>query len=136
MKLLFAFLLCILPVAFDLLAGRIYWKKKTVVAHMLTASVRLLIMAGLSYLNPSVMFWQSMLLSVSVHYFVFPIAYNRLIILKEWDYVGTTALLDRAENWLRGKIGTLGVITLKVMFLASAVKFYINPCVHWNCWPF
>jgi hypothetical protein len=136
MKLLFALLLCILPVAFDLLAGRIYWKKKTVVAHMLTASVRLLIMAGLSYLNPSVMFWQSMLLSVSVHYFVFPILYNRLIILKEWDYVGTTALLDRAENWLRGKIGTLGVITLKVMFLASAIQLYINKCIHWDCLPF
>lgn len=133
MKLLFALLLCILPVAWDLLIGRIFWKKKTVVAHMLTASIRLLIMVGLSYLNPSVMFWQSMLLSVSVHYFVFPILYNRLIILKEWDYVGTTAWLDRAENWLRGKISTLAVITLKIMFLASAIKFYHSACVQWSC---
>lgn len=136
MKLLFALLLCILPVAWDLLIGRIYWKKKTVVAHMLTASVRLLIMAGLSYLNPSTVFWQSMVLSVSVHYFVFPILYNRLIILKEWDYIGTTALLDRAENWLRGKISPLGVITLKVMFLASGIQLYVNKCIHWNCLPF
>jgi hypothetical protein len=136
MKLLFALLLCTLPVAWDLLIGRIYWKKKTVVAHMLTTSVRLLIMAGLSYLNPAVMFWQSMLFSISVHYIAFPPLYNRLIILKEWDYVGTTALLDRAENWLRSKISTLGVITLKVMFLASATQLYINKCIHWDCMPF
>lgn len=77
MKILFAILLVTIPISWDLLIGRIFWKKKTVVAHMLTTSVRLLIMAGLSYLNPSVEFWQSMLLSVSVHYFVFPILYNR-----------------------------------------------------------
>lgn len=136
MKILFAILLVTIPISWDLLIGRIFWKKKTVVAHMLTTSVRLLIMAGLSYLNPSVEFWQSMLLSVSVHYFVFPIAYNRLIILKEWDYVGTTAWLDRAENWLRRKIGTLGVITLKVMFLASGIQLYVNKCIHWDCLPF
>lgn len=133
MKLLFALLLCILPVAWDLLIGRIYWRKKTAVAHMLTASVRLLIMAGLSYLNPAVEFWQSMLLSVAWHYALFPPLYNKWIILKEWDYVGTTAWLDRAENWLRGKISTLAVITLKIMFLASAIKFYHSACVQWSC---
>jgi hypothetical protein len=136
MKILFAILLVTLPISWDLLIGRIYWKKKTVVAHMLTSGIRLFIMAGLSYLNPAVMFWQSMLFTVSVHYFVFPILYNRLIILKEWDYAGTTALLDRLESSVKLKLGGWFVVWFKVAFLATGIKFYVNPCVHWNCWPF
>lgn len=40
MKLTFAILLCVLPVTWDLIIGRVYWKKKTVVMHTITALVK------------------------------------------------------------------------------------------------
>ncbi len=136
MKLTFALLLCVVPVLWDLIIGRIYWRGKTVVNHFFTAGVRLAIMVVLSYYNPSAMIWQSLLLAVSFHTIAFPPLYNKLIIQKEWHFIGKTALLDRAEDWLRGKITGWGVITLKVAFLMTGIKFYVNPCVHWECWPF
>jgi hypothetical protein len=77
-----------------------------------------------------------MLFSVAVHYFVFPPLYNKWIILKEWDYVGTTAWLDRLENKVKLRLGGWFVVTLKLAFLATGLKFYHSACVHWNCWPF
>lgn len=136
MKLLFAILLCTIPVLWDLAAGRYFWKKKRTVPHWVTSLVRLLIMAVLAYYNPAVEPWRSVLISVGFHYFFFPALYNRLVIDQKWDYLGKTALLDRFEAWVRSKLTKEFVIWFKIAFLMTAIKFYINPCVHWDCFPF
>jgi hypothetical protein len=92
---------------------------------MLTSGVRLAIMAILAYFGP-VDFWRSMLLSISIHWFIFPILYNRLIIMKAWDYVGTTALLDRAEQWIRARLGIPTIFFLKFCFIAIGVSCYVT----------
>lgn len=130
MKLLFGILLCVLPVAWDLIIGRAYWKKETTVKHVLTASVRLLIIAGLALLNPDIEAWRSVLLAVSFHFFVFPILYNRLIMDQRFDYLGTSAWSDRIEQKIRNTITTPGVFALKLMFLMTAIKFYVDPLIY------
>lgn len=130
MKLLFAILLCVLPVAWDLIIGTVYWKKNTTVEHVLTASVRLLIIAVLVLLNPDIEAWRSVLLAVSFHFLVFPILYNRLIMDQRFDYLGTSAWSDRLEQKIRDKITTPGVFALKLMFLMTGIKFYVDPFIY------
>lgn len=132
MKLLFAILLCVIPVIVDLFFGRIYWRKKTIVQHMFTATIRIIIIVGLSLLN-SIELWRSALLAVSFHYLVFPILYNRLILGQRFDYLGTTADFDKAERWVRDIISTPGVFFFKILFLIIAVKLYISLCFQWWC---
>lgn len=131
MKLLFAILLCVVPVLWDLFIGRIYWKKKTVVMHTITAAVRGLIVIVLSYFN-NVELLRSILLSISFHYAFFPPLYNRLIIMQPWYYVGKTALLDRIETWLAQRLSGWFIIWFKVSFLGVGIVYYIHGCL--RCW--
>lgn len=133
MKLLFGILLCALPVACDLIIGRVCWKKKTVVQHVLTSGIRLAIIALLSILNPAVEFWRSALLAIAFHYSFFPVLYNRLILGVRFDYLGTTALSDRLEQDVRDIISTPGVFFFKIAFLLIAIKFYASVCIQWDC---
>jgi hypothetical protein len=133
MKILFAILLCALPVAWDLIIGRVFWRKKTVVNHPATTAVRLLIMLALAYFNPTVEVWRSLALTVTFHFLVFPILYNRLILNQAWYFIGTSALSDRIELRIRGTISTEGVYFFKFLFLLISVTYYVTTCVQWWC---
>lgn len=129
MKILFALLLCALPVAWGLVAGLHYKKKGSSVPHTFTATIRGILMVALCWLAP-VMWWQSALLTVGFHWLVFPILYNRKVLDVHWSYVGETAALDRLERKVRNTITTPGVYFLKLALLMSAIKFYINPNIY------
>lgn len=129
MKVLFALLLCAVPVAWDLVAGLHYKNKGSSVPHTFTSTVRIILMTGLIWLAP-VTWWQSLLLTIGFHWFVFPILYNVKVLNVHWSYVGETAVLDRLERKVRNAITTPGVYFLKLALLMSAVKFYINPNIY------
>ena len=129
MKILFAILLTAVPVAWDMWAGFHYKKKGSSVPHTFTATIRGILMVGLIWMAP-VMWWQSALLTVGFHWLVFPILYNTKVLGVHWSYVGETSKLDRLERKVRDKITTPGVYFLKLAWLMSAVKFYINPNIY------
>ena len=129
MKIIFALLLCAIPVVWDLVAGLHYKKKGSTVPHTFTATIRGILMVGLIWLAP-VMWWQAALLTVGFHWLVFPILYNTKVLDVHWSYVGETAVLDRLERKVRDKISTPGVYFLKLALLMSAIKFYINPNIY------
>lgn len=131
MKTLFAILLVVIPIAWDLIAGRIYWKKKRIVDHMFTAGVRLVIMALLAFLN-SVSFGQSILLSVAFHYAFFPPLYNRIIINQPWHYIGKSSWTDKIESWIAEKTTGLVIIWFKACLLGVGIVFYVHGCL--RCW--
>jgi hypothetical protein len=133
MKLLFAILICALPVAWDLIIGRVFWRDKKVVNHPATTAVRILLMLALAYFNPTVEVWRSLALTITFHFLVFPILYNRLILNQAWYFIGTTALSDRIELKVRGTISTEGVYFFKFLFLLISVTYYVTTCVQWWC---
>lgn len=97
--------------------------------HGVTGAIRCALIICVGY-NPFTEFWwQGALLASAFHILTFNYAFNRLILDKDLGYLGNN-LLDRAEKWLASKITAMGILAIKVMLFATAVKFYINPNIY------
>jgi len=130
-KLVFALLLCIVPVAAELILDYLlYYAEGKPDNHIFTAGFRVAFMISISLLNDTTKKWQSLLLTFGFHLLWFPILYNLLILHQPFDYIGTTAWTDRVEQQIRDIITTPGVLFIKLAVFGSAVKFYINTKIY------
>lgn len=136
MEIIVGFLLMIAPTAFHYFFDRRTVKVlKRSVNHPLSALLTLSI-AGLGLFNHTVeTWWQTPLLSLSFHYLVFDILFNRTVLNRPVDYFGSNPW-DRFHEWVAGKITWWGLLTLRFMIFASAVNFYFRPCIYEGCNPF
>jgi hypothetical protein len=128
-EMIFFILLIALPVVIESKVDSFWYRRGLSDPKLLTMILRAVIMGVLVWLAP-VQYWQSILLTVSAHTFLFPIYHNVVVLHRHWSYVGRTSAFDRAEQWLRDKITTPGVLFLKLALFASAIKFYFNPDIY------
>lgn len=97
--------------------------------HGVTGAIRCLLIFAVGF-NPFTEFWwQGALLASAFHIITFNYSFNRLILDKPLGYLGNN-ILDRAEKWLASKITVMGVLGLKLILFASAIKFFIDPSVY------
>jgi hypothetical protein len=97
--------------------------------HGVTGAIRCFLIFCVGF-NPFTQFWwQGALLASAFHILVFNYSFALLILDREAIYLGNN-ILDRADKWLASKITALGVLTIKMILFASAVKFYINPNIY------
>lgn len=98
--------------------------------HGVTGAIRCFLIGCVGFNPFTEYWWQGALLASAFHILTFNYSFNLLILGKDMGYLGNN-LLDRAEKWLASKITAMGILAIKVMLFATAVKFYINP----NIWP-
>lgn len=97
--------------------------------HGVTGAIRCVLIFCVGF-NPFTEFWwQGALLASAFHILTFNYSFNKLVLDKPLGYLGNN-LLDRAEKWLASKITAMGILAIKVMLFATAVKFYINPNIY------
>lgn len=97
--------------------------------HGVTGAIRVLLIIAVGFNPFTIYWWQGVLLASAFHLLFFNYSFNLLILDQPADYLGNN-LLDRAEKWLASKITAMGILTLKIIIFASAVKFYVNPNIY------
>lgn len=130
-KIILGIILTLFPLLFELSTEgyrTIVLKRRD--RHFLTACIRLTFVLAAGFGNPSVIFWwQGSLLAFSVHYLLFDPLFAHWVLDKDLSYFGSN-VIDRAHKWLADRISLLGLYFLKLMILASAIKFYIDPYIY------
>lgn len=130
LKLLFAILLCLITPGEVGGDWWLYYRRGKEDNHTLTTLIRWALMFALSWFNPTVQFWQSILLTLSFHWLFFPILYNVIVLKKPFDFLSENVWYDRKEQWVRDRISTGGVFFFKIVACALGVYLYINPEIY------
>jgi hypothetical protein len=129
-KIILGIILTLFPLLFELATEgyrTIVLKRRD--RHFLTACIRLTFVLAAGLGNPSVIFWwQGSLLAFSFHYLLFDPLFARWVLHQDISYFGNN-VLDRVHKWLADRISLMGLYFLKLMVLASAIKFYIDPYI-------
>jgi hypothetical protein len=104
--------------------------------HLLTGSIRVVLIILVGLANPMVLWWQQSLLAFAFHYMVFDFAFNAYVLDRPIWYLGNN-WIDRVHQEIQNRVGFVGLTALKLMVLITGIKFYVNPCIQWDCiWSF
>lgn len=98
--------------------------------HFITACIRWVFILAAGFGNPLITFWwQGSLLAFALHWLCFNGMYNVWILEQRIDHTGNN-FTDRIQRWITGKgVPLIAIYFLKLVVLASAVKFYIDPYI-------
>lgn len=135
MKLAFAIVLCSIAPAEVGADWWLYIRRKMEDNHALTMLIRWALMVLISAVNPTVQFWQSLLMTFTFHLLFFPILMNVIVLKRPFDYLSPNVWSDQAEQWIRNRISTAGVFFFKIVACALGIYLYINPSIYPK-WPF